>query len=60
MMLLGEIDNPEGARRGDGPYGTLCSDCRASWCPADCFEPTHERNVLMWLVSFLRRGGTRW
>lgn len=49
------IDNPEGERRGGGPYGDRCSDCRTSACPADCFEPTHERNVLVWLAGLLTR-----
>ena len=35
-------DNPDGARRGGGPYGARCEDCRASACPGDCFEPRPE------------------
>jgi hypothetical protein len=46
-------DNPEGHRRGGGPYGERCADCRASSCPQNCFEPTHERNVLIALCRWL-------
>jgi hypothetical protein len=45
--------NPEGERRGGGPYGDLCADCRATECPANCFEPTHERNVLIAVAALL-------